>query len=81
MAAQCVMRRLAETAEASCTKWLSENAAAFDAQATWHSRHGHPLADIIAGPGASSWKDADQSGQIAAAIEAFKADVSGLMPR
>lgn len=80
MAAQCVMRRLAETAEASCKKWLSENAAAFDAQATWHSCHGHPLADIIAGPGASSWGDADQGGQVAAAIEDLKAGVSGLVP-
>lgn len=80
MAAQCVMRRLAETAEVSCEKWLNENAAAFDAQATWHSRHGHPLADIIAGPGASSWKDADQGGQIAATIGALKAEMSGFVP-
>jgi antitoxin CcdA len=28
-----------------------ENAAAFAAQAKWHEAHGHPLADILAGPG------------------------------
>ncbi|MCV2866703.1 type II toxin-antitoxin system CcdA family antitoxin [Defluviimonas sp. WL0075] len=36
-------------------KWLEENADAFAAQSDWHERHGHPLADIIAAPGASSW--------------------------
>jgi post-segregation antitoxin (ccd killing protein) len=30
--------------------WLNENAAAFAAQATWHEKRGHPLADIISGP-------------------------------
>lgn len=28
--------------------WLAENAAAFAAQAEWHDRNGHPLADILA---------------------------------
>lgn len=36
-------------------KWLAENADAFAAQADWHERNGHPLADIIAAPGGSSW--------------------------
>ncbi len=36
-------------------KWLAENAHAFSAQSDWHERHGHPLADIIASPGGSSW--------------------------
>ena len=37
-------------------KWLAENADAFTAQSDWHERNGHPLADIIAAPGGSSWK-------------------------
>ena len=37
--------------------WLAENEAAFAAQAEWHERNGHPLAKIMAGPAASSWKD------------------------
>lgn len=41
--------------EARHKKWLTENADAFAAQADWHERNGHPLADIIAAPGASSW--------------------------
>jgi antitoxin CcdA len=36
-------------------QWLAENADAFKAQADWHERNGHPLADIIAAPGGSSW--------------------------
>ncbi|PWR01950.1 hypothetical protein DKT77_14150 [Meridianimarinicoccus roseus] len=36
-------------------KWLAENAGAFAAQSDWHERNGHPLADIIAAPGRSSW--------------------------
>ena len=36
-------------------KWQAENADAFAAQAEWHERNGHPLADIIAAPGGSSW--------------------------
>ena len=42
-------------AEARRKKWLAENAEAFAAQADWHERNGHPLADIIAAPGGSSW--------------------------
>jgi len=42
-------------AEARRKKWLAENAGAFAAQSDWHERHGHPLADIIAAPGGSSW--------------------------
>lgn len=42
--------------EARRNKWLAENANAFAAQSDWHERHGHPLADIIAAPGGSSWK-------------------------
>jgi antitoxin CcdA len=42
--------------EARNKQWLDENADAFAAQADWHQRHGHPLADIIAAPGASSWR-------------------------
>ena len=38
-------------------RWLQENAAAFEAQAAWHERHGHPLADILAGPGGPTWRD------------------------
>ena len=36
---------------------LEENAAAFEAKAAWHGRNGHPLADILAGPGGGTWKD------------------------
>jgi antitoxin CcdA len=43
-------------AEARRHQWLDENADAFVAQAEWHERNGHPLADIIASPGGSSWK-------------------------
>lgn len=32
------------------TQWLRQNAAAFAAQAAWHERHGHPLADIMSAP-------------------------------
>lgn len=46
---------LKAVAEAQHEKWLVENAEAFAAQADWHERNGHPLADIIAGPGGSSW--------------------------
>lgn len=31
-------------------RWLKENADAFAAQARWHERHDHPLADILMGP-------------------------------
>lgn len=43
-------------ADARREQWLSENADAFAAQAEWHSRNGHPLAEIMVAPGASSWK-------------------------
>ncbi|MGJ8573310.1 MAG: type II toxin-antitoxin system CcdA family antitoxin [Hoeflea sp.] len=42
-------------AEARSNKWHAENADAFAAQADWHERNGHPLADIIVAPGGSSW--------------------------
>ena len=42
-------------ARAQREKWLGENADAFAAQSDWHERHGHPLADIMAAPGGSSW--------------------------
>jgi antitoxin CcdA len=42
-------------AEARHKRWRAENADAFAAQADWHERNGHPLADIIAGPGGSTW--------------------------
>lgn len=44
-------------AEARQRLWLEENAAAFAAQAAWHARNGHPLADILAYPGQASWTD------------------------
>ena len=31
--------------------WRKQNAEAFAAQAAWHERHGHPLADIMTAPG------------------------------
>lgn len=37
-------------------RWMEENSGAFAAQADWHERHAHPLADIMAGPGAATWK-------------------------
>ena len=46
---------LTAVAEARRHKWLVENAEAFEAQSEWHRLHGHPLADIIAAPGGSSW--------------------------
>jgi antitoxin CcdA len=42
-------------AETRRERWLAENAAAFAAQSEWHERNGHPLADIMTGPGQSSW--------------------------
>ena len=44
-------------AEERRRRWLDENAATFAAQAAWHERHGHPLADILAGPGRAAWED------------------------
>lgn len=43
-------------AEARRQRWLEENAEAFAAQAEWHARNAHPLAEIMAGPGAATWK-------------------------
>lgn len=42
-------------AEARREQWLNDNAESFAAQAAWHERHGHPLAEIICSPGAASW--------------------------
>ena len=44
-------------ARARRQKWLEENAEAFAAQADWHARNSHPLADIMSSPVASSWND------------------------
>jgi antitoxin CcdA len=43
-------------AEARQQRWLNQNAGAFAVQAAWHERHGHPLAEIFAAPGGTSWK-------------------------
>jgi len=43
-------------AQARRRHWLEDNADAFAAQAEWHERHGHPLAEILAGPGGTAWK-------------------------
>ena len=43
--------------EARQRQWLADNADAFAAQADWHARHGHPLAEIIAAHGGPSWRD------------------------
>ena len=42
-------------ASARHAQWLQQNAEAFTAQAAWHERHGHPLADILTSPGSASW--------------------------
>jgi antitoxin CcdA len=44
-------------AQARQKQWLNQNAEAFAAQAAWHERHGHPLADIISAPGSAAWTD------------------------
>jgi hypothetical protein len=46
-----------ENGDARRRRWLAEKAAAFAAQAEWHARHGHPLADILASPGRTTWPD------------------------
>ncbi|MBO9467920.1 type II toxin-antitoxin system CcdA family antitoxin [Tropicibacter sp. R15_0] len=43
-------------AEAERKAWLAENAEAFAAQSEWHAKNGHPLAEIMATPGADTWK-------------------------
>lgn len=42
-------------ASARHTQWLQQNADSFAAQAAWHERNGHPLADIMSAPGGASW--------------------------
>lgn len=42
--------------EARRQRWREENEKAFAAQAAWHERYGHPLADIISSPAGSSWE-------------------------
>lgn len=37
------------------SQWLQQNAEAFAAQAAWHDRNGHPLADIMSSPVGASW--------------------------
>lgn len=44
-------------AEARRKRWLDDNADAFVAQAEWHERNGHPLADILVSPAGATWKD------------------------
>ena len=36
--------------------WLKENEAALRAQAEWHEKNGHPLADIMMSPAGQTWK-------------------------
>ena len=43
--------------ESRAEQWLDDNAQAFMAHARWHEQHGHPLADIMVGEGAASWRD------------------------
>lgn len=43
--------------EAVRQAWLEQNAEAFKAQSEWHETHGHPFADIMAGPLGATWKD------------------------
>lgn len=52
--ADAALRRAVD--EARRDAWLTENAEAFEAQAKWHEANGHPLADILVGPGAGTWK-------------------------
>jgi antitoxin CcdA len=37
-------------------RWLKENAGVFAAQADWHQRNGHPLAEIMVSEGAATWR-------------------------
>lgn len=41
--------------EARRARRLEENADAFARQAEWHARNGHPLADVLASPGKTTW--------------------------
>ncbi|MDG3065644.1 type II toxin-antitoxin system CcdA family antitoxin [Thauera mechernichensis] len=42
-------------AEARRKQWLNDNADNFAAQAAWHERNGHTLAEIMCAPGSASW--------------------------
>lgn len=42
-------------AEAWRQHWRTENAEAFAAQGAWHAENGHPLAEIIVSPAATTW--------------------------
>jgi antitoxin CcdA len=42
-------------AEARQQRWLEEDADAFAEQTSWHESNGHPLAEIMTGPGDASW--------------------------
>lgn len=42
--------------EARNKAWREENAEAFKAQDDWLRRNGHPLADVMVGPVADTWK-------------------------
>ena len=37
-------------------RWLEQNADVFKAQADWHQRNGHPLAEIMVSKGAATWR-------------------------
>ena len=52
--AEAALRRAVD--EARRQRWREDNAAAFAAQAEWHARNGHPLADILATPAAATWR-------------------------
>lgn len=38
-------------------QWLDESSHVFVAQAAWHERNGHPLAEIMTSPFGSLWKN------------------------
>jgi antitoxin CcdA len=47
---------ISAVAEGALLEAISEaRKQACEAQATWHKENGHPLADIIAGPGGDTW--------------------------
>jgi antitoxin CcdA len=43
-------------AQARRQQWRAENADAFAAQAEWHEKNGHPLAEIMATPAVTTWR-------------------------
>jgi antitoxin CcdA len=51
--ADAALRRAVD--DARRRRWLADNAESFAAQAAWHEREGHPLADILASPGRETW--------------------------